>query len=142
MLKKCNYTFSTKIFRVVPHLSQNLLFVETIHPSLQGFILYQCNLETGHKEIIIGYKEKQLLAFAANRFLIFKLYPSKILPIVKGLKVYDIPAKEYILEESEAENLECGEDYFQYEIYEKKQIIKFPYEKANHFFPKKKMENT
>ncbi len=137
MIKFQTFSFNNKVFRVIPHLNKHLLFVEILNTQNSNLFLYVLDLNHSKVEFVLEYQEKQLLDFAAHNFLVFKLFPSKVLPIVKGIKVYDWVLKDYILDEPEAQNLEYYHDNFTYKIFDKKQTVSFPSHNTNQFlFPK------
>lgn len=136
MIVSFEYTFENTIFRVVPHLSQNVIYVETTTPQHPGLNLFHCNLENSYQQFLFSYDEKQLLALAAYRFLVFKQYPSKVLPLAKGIRIYDELEQKFVFQEPEAENFQYGEDYFCFSVFNQKQTIRFPKQNANQlFFP-------
>ncbi|GIV43203.1 MAG: hypothetical protein KatS3mg035_0326 [Bacteroidia bacterium] len=131
-----SFCFQNKIFRVIPHQSQNILFIEVLNAQKSNLALYLLDLRRRETEFLLEYQDKQLLALAAFRFLVFKQFPSRILPIVKGIKIYDRDLKKFILEEPEAQNFEYSENSFRYLLWDKVQTITFPRQSPNHFlFP-------
>ncbi len=131
-----SFSFENKIFRVIPHQNKNMLFVEIFNTQNSNLCLYILDLMVSKIEFLMEYHDKQLLDFATYSFLVFKLFPSKVLPIVRGIKIYDLGLNDYVLEEPEAQNLEYFHDKLSFEIFDKIQTIKFPSQKMNQFlFP-------
>lgn len=137
MINKYSFQLENRIFRVIPHQNENILFVEALNSYASGIQLFTIHLEEFKLEFLMDYSERQLLDFVAANFLFFKLYPSKILPIVKGMKVFDFTSQKYVHEEPEATKFKYYENFIEYFVLEKKCTFEFPFQIPNIFlFPK------
>lgn len=137
MIDKYSFQLENKIFRVIPHQNKNILFVEALNSCSSNIQLFSMNLKNFQLEFLMDYLDRQLLDFATAHILVFKLFPSKVLPITQGMKVFDCNSQKYVHEEPEATKFNYYESYIEYFVLEKKCIFEFPLQKPNVFlFPK------